>query len=199
MQLGAIDRMCGGLIDNWWMFLVRGILAIVFGVLALFEPLAALFAIVILFGAWALVDGISALWLSFAGRRSWQLVIVGILGLVVGVITFVRPGITAIGLYAAVAGWSIARGVLEIALAIEWRKVIRGELWLILGGIASILFGVLLIVLPAAGLLTLGWLIGIYALTFGIIMCALALRLHRLKSARSTTPPIVTPTPLPTV
>ena len=107
----------------------------------------------------------------------------GLVGIAVGALTFVWPGLTAVGLYAAVAGWSIVRGVLEIALAIELRKVIEGEFWLIFGGIASILFGVLMIALPLAGLLVLAWLIAVYALVFGVVMFALAARLHRAEDA----------------
>jgi uncharacterized membrane protein HdeD (DUF308 family) len=172
-------RAAGALAANWWLFALRGLLAVVFGVLTLAQPLAALAAFVLLFGVWAFIDGIDALALAVSGWRSWQLVLVGLVGVGAGVFTFFRPGITAIGLYAAVAGWSIARGILEIGLAIELRKQVRGELWLVFGGIASILFGVLLIALPLAGLLALAWLIGVYALSFGFIMIGLSLRLRR--------------------
>jgi uncharacterized membrane protein HdeD (DUF308 family) len=192
MKVVAADDVWGGLVDNWWMFAVRGVLALIFGVLALLHPLAALMAIVFVFGVWALVDGVSALTLAFAGPRSWQLALVGVLGIATGAITFFWPGLTALGLYAAVAVWSIVRGVLEIALAVELRRIIRGELWLILGGLTSILFGALLIALPLAGVLALAWLVGVYAIAFGIIMCALALRLRRLKTPQ-TTPPITAP------
>jgi uncharacterized membrane protein HdeD (DUF308 family) len=168
------------LIGNWWLFLLRGVLALIFGVLTLVQPLAALVALVLVFGVWAFIDGISALTLAISGWRSWQLVVVGLIGIAVGLFTFFRPGLTAVGLYAAVAAWSIARGILEIAVAIELRRTIKGEVWLVLGGIFSILFGVLMILLPVAGLLALAWLIGAYALIFGGIMCVLAYRLHRL-------------------
>lgn len=168
---------------HWWLFAVRGVLAIIFGVLTLVQPLAALAALVLVFGVWAIIDGINALALALSGWRSWQLVVAGLFGIGVGVFTFFRPDITAFGLYAAVAAWSIARGVLEIVVAIELRKRIKGELWFIAGGIASILFGVLMIVLPVAGVLALAWLIGVYALSFGIIMLGLSLRLRRRQHA----------------
>jgi uncharacterized membrane protein HdeD (DUF308 family) len=190
------------LIGNWWLFLLRGVLALVFGVLALIEPVAALAALVLVFGVWAFIDGISALALAITGWRSWQLVLVGLVGIALGLFTFVRPNITAIGLYAAVAAWSIARGILEIAVAIELRRTIQGEAWLVIGGIASILFGVLMIALPAAGLLALAWLIGIYALLFGAIMCVLSMRLRKLHHPkvheRRVPVRTVTPTPQPT-
>jgi uncharacterized membrane protein HdeD (DUF308 family) len=167
--------------ENWWLFTLRGILAILFGVLTLVQPVAALTAVVLVFGAWAFIDGISALALGISGWRSWQLVLAGLVGIAVGVYTFYRPEITATVLYAAVAAWSIARGILEIVVAIELRKQIKGELWLVLAGLTSILFGALMIVLPVAGVLALAWLIGVYALAFGSIMLVLSVRLRRLK------------------
>jgi uncharacterized membrane protein HdeD (DUF308 family) len=193
------DRLFSGWVDNWWIFAVRGALAIIFAILAMINPVAALLAIVLLFGAWALIDGITALALSLSSyRRSWQLVIVGLIGIAAGAVTFVWPSLTAVGLYAAVAGWSIIRGVLEIALAIELRKVIEGEFWLIFGGIVSILFGVLMIALPLAGLLVLAWLIAVYALVFGISMIALSARLHRLKTPTAMRPPLAAAPPAAT-
>lgn len=169
----------GALLSHWWLFLVRGLLAIVFGVLALVEPAAALAALVLVFGVWAFIDGIDALALALSGWRSWQLVLAGLVGIAVGLFTFFRPGLTAVGLYAAVAAWAIARGILEIVVAVELRKRIRGEFWMIAAGLASIVFGVLMIVLPVAGLLALAWLIGVYALCFGVLMIALSVRLRQ--------------------
>ncbi len=165
---------------SWWLLVIRGLLALLFGILALAHPLAALAALVIVFGVWAFVDGVSALALFLGGWRSWQLFIVGLIGIGVGVITFFRPGATAFGLYAAVAAWAIARGILELAVAIRLRRQIEGELWLILGGISSLVFGVLMIVLPMAGVLALAWLLGIYAIVFGALMIALGVRVHRV-------------------
>jgi uncharacterized membrane protein HdeD (DUF308 family) len=186
LEEGAFAR---SLVENWWLFLVRGLLAVVFGALALAEPVAALAALVLVFGVWALIDGVHALALALGTRaRSWPMALAGLAGIGIGIFTFFRPGITALGLYAAVAAWSIARGVFEIVVAIELRRQIQGELWLIVGGIASIAFGVLLVVLPVAGMLALGWLIGIYALTFGAIMCLLAFRLRQARGGRRLTP-----------
>ena len=165
---------------SWWLLVLRGLVALLFGVLAFTHPVAALTALVLLFGVWAFVDGVSALALFFAGWHSWQLVLVGFIGIAAAVVTFFRPGITALGLYVAVAGWAIARGILEIAIAIKLRRQIEGEVWLVLGGIASLVFGALMIVLPLAGVLALAWLIGVYALVFGAVMIALGLRVHRL-------------------
>jgi uncharacterized membrane protein HdeD (DUF308 family) len=187
------------LVDNWWMFLLRGALAVLFGVLVLIQPGPALAALVLVFGVWAFIDGVAALMMSVTGWRSWQLLLAGLVGIAVGLTTFFRPDLTAIGLYGAVAGWAIARGLLEISVAVELRKEIQGEFWMILGGVASIAFGVLLIALPAAGVLAVAWLIGIYALTFGILMLGLAFRLYSVKSQAKVehraTPPLATPTP----
>ena len=169
----------GALAEHWWLFALRGVLAIIFGVLALVEPLAALAAFVLVFGVWAFIDGIDALALALSGWRSWQLVLAGLVGIAAGLFTFFRPGITAFALYAAIAAWSIARGILEIVVAIDLRKQIRGEWWLIAAGIASVLFGVLMIVLPVACVLALAWLIGVYALSFGVLMVGLSMRLRQ--------------------
>jgi uncharacterized membrane protein HdeD (DUF308 family) len=186
---GPFGLVLGSLTSNWWLFALRGVLAIVFGVLALIQPLAALAALVLVFGVWAFIDGINALALAISGWRSWQLVLGGLVGIAVGLLTFFRPGITAIALYAMIAAWSIARGILEIVLAIELRKAIEGELWLVMAGIASIVFGVLMIWLPAGGVLALAWLIGVYALVFGGLQLALGFRLHRVLTRQTPRPP----------
>jgi uncharacterized membrane protein HdeD (DUF308 family) len=178
----------------WWLLLLRGILALAFGILALMQPLVALVALVALVGVWALIDGATAIALLLSGWRSWQLGLVGVAGIAVAVITIVRPGLTALGLYAAIAAWSIARGVLEIGLAIQLRRLIKGELWLIFGGLSSLLFGVLMIALPMAGVLALAWLIAIYALIFGGLMIGLSLRLRR---EGRLMPPAPTPLEVP--
>lgn len=196
--LAELPGMASSLIKHWWLFLVRGILAVLFGVLTLVQPMAALIALVFVFGVWAFIDGINALALAFSGRRSWQLILIGLMGIAAGAITFFRPEITAVALYALFAGWSIARGIIEIALAIELRREIRGEVWLALGGVLSIAFGVLLILLPVAGVLAVAWLIGLYALLFGGAMIALSIRLHGLREPEAKRMPIHRQAPQPT-
>jgi len=191
-------RATSALTSNWWLVLLRGILAILFGIFALAQPAIALAAFVLVFGVWAFIDGVDALAMSVSGGKSWQLALLGLVGIAVGLLTFFRPGFTALGLYAAIAAWAIARGLLEIAVAIDLRKEIHNEFWLVLAGIASITFGVLLILLPAAGVLALAWLIGIYALLFGILNVALSLRLRHVHGeAEKIRPHIVAPTPQP--
>jgi uncharacterized membrane protein HdeD (DUF308 family) len=176
---------------NWWMLAIRGVLAILFGVLAYLVPGAAIYALVLLFGAYAFVDGIFAV---IAGIRSygerdrwWALVIEGIAGIVIGVITFLYPGVTALVLLYFIAAWALITGVLEIAAAIRLRKEIHGEWLLALAGVASVLFGVLLLVLPGPGALALIWLIAAYAIVFGILLLILAFRLRNAVSRVSRT------------
>jgi len=188
------------LASNWWLVMLRGLLAILFGVFALAAPLAAFVAFVLVFAVCAFIDGVDALAMAAGGWRSWPLILLGLVGIAIGVLTFFRPGFTAVGLYAAIAAWSIARGLCEIALAIELRKVIQHEWWLIFAGVSSIVFGVLLVLLPAAGVVALAWLIGVYALIFGLFMFALSLRLRRVHGEVQRVhdrPSIVTPTPQP--
>ena len=169
---------------SWWALLLRGIAAVAFGVLAFVWPGITLTALVLLWGAYAFVDGAFSM---IAGVKShgestrwWVLLVEGILGVAAGVIAFMIPGITALILLLLIAAWAIVTGVFEIAAAIQMRKYIRGEWLLILAGIASIIFGVLLFINPAAGALAVVWLIGAYAIVFGILMIALSLRLHGL-------------------
>lgn len=172
---------------SWGLLVLRGVVAILFGAFALSHPLAALAALVIVFGIWAFVDGMSAFALFFTGWRAWPLLLIGALGVAVAIVTLLRPGITAVGLYAAVAAWAIVRGALEIAIAVALRRRLEGEVWMILAGLSSMIFGVLLIALPAAGVLALAWLLGVYAIVFGIFTIALGVRLHGL--SRPVAPP----------
>jgi uncharacterized membrane protein HdeD (DUF308 family) len=168
---------------NWWALLIRGIAALVFGLLAFAWPGATIFAIIVLFGAYALVDGIFAIVAAIraaqAHERWWPFVLEGIVGLAIGIVTFVEPHVTAFALYITIAAWAFLTGILEIAAAVQLRKQIANELWLILGGIASILFGVLMIWFPVIGALSVVYIIGAYAVLFGIIMIAFSLRLRK--------------------
>lgn len=164
-----------------WLF-VRGIAAILFGILAFVWPGLTLLALVLLYGAYALVDGVSALVLAVRGRRRretsvWPMILVGIAGIAAGIITFLWPGITALALLVLVAAWSIVRGVFEIIAAVRLRKEIDGEWLLGLAGVLSIVFGVLLVLQPGAGLLALVWLVGIYMIIAGVIYISLGVRL----------------------
>jgi len=171
---------------NWWTLVLRGVIAIVFGILALAQPGSTLQALVLLFGIWALLDGVLALINSIGAAQShepwWPLLLLGLLSVAAGLVALRWPGITALALLFVIGYWAIFRGVLEIAAAIRLRHEIQGELWLVIGGIASLVFGVLVIMNPGSGALAVIWLIGIYALIFGIALVMLGLRLKRMAS-----------------
>ena len=164
---------------RWWVLLLRGIFAVLFGLLAFVWPGLTLAVLVLLFGAYALADGIVAIAVG-AQSRWWMLLLTGALGVMAGMLSFFYPGITALALLYIIAFWAILRGFSEIVAAVQLRKVITNEWMLILGGAASVIFGVLLILFPGAGALSVIWLIGAYALFFGILMIGLALRLRSL-------------------
>lgn len=178
------------LADNWWLLLLRGIAAVIFGVLAFFMPGLTLFSLIILFGAFALMDGIFALWTAFTGGKAvseltprWWLILIGVLGLATAAITVLYPITTGLVLLYFIAGWAIASGIFTIVGAVALRKEIEGEWMLVANGLLSILIGLFMFVSPGAGALALAWLIGIYALIFGVILVALSLRLRKFKSA----------------
>jgi uncharacterized membrane protein HdeD (DUF308 family) len=173
---------------NWWALALRGLAAILFGILAFAWPGITLFVLVIFFGAYMLVDGIFAIVAAVraAGEQArwWLMLVEGILGVVVGLVTFFWPGLTAFALLYLIAAWAIVTGIMEIAAAIRLRREMVGEWALILGGAFTVLFGVLLVVIPArAGLLSLTWLIGAYAVVFGVLLVVLAFRVRSAPSS----------------
>jgi uncharacterized membrane protein HdeD (DUF308 family) len=180
--------MLGLVARDWWVFAIRGVAAIVFGTLAFVWPETTLTVLVFLFGAYVLVDGISLLVAlargdTLARRHAWSFGIMGVLGIVAGVITFAWPGLTALSLLYLVAFWAIATGGFQVVAAIALRRELDGEFWMALGGIASIAFGALLIASPGAGLISLVWLVGIWAVVFGVSSLGLAYRLHGIAAA----------------
>jgi uncharacterized membrane protein HdeD (DUF308 family) len=170
---------------DWWVFAIRGIAAIVFGIAAFIWPAATLTVLVFLFGAYVLVDGAAMLVAlargdAVARRHAWAVGIIGVLGIVAGIVTFVWPGLTAVSLLYLVAVWAIATGVFQVIAAIALRSELEGELWMVIGGVASIVFGALLVAFPGNGLLTLVWLVGIWSVVFGISSLALAYRFRKI-------------------
>jgi uncharacterized membrane protein HdeD (DUF308 family) len=161
---------------------LRGVIAILFGLAALLRPGIALEALILLFGAYALVDGAFAIVGVFRGTRSgtprWLLLLEGVVSILAGLVAFVYPGLTAIALLYLVAVWAVVTGLAEVATAIRLRQEIQGEWALIFGGILSVLFGVLLAVLPGVGILSLIWLIGAYAVVFGVLLLIAAFQVR---------------------
>ncbi len=175
--------------QNWWAWLIRGVLAIIFGVIAFFQPTAAAFALVLVFGVYAILDGLLNIWASLSGateHRVWY-VIWGIVSIIAGIIAFVNPILTALTLVTVIGIWAIITGIIEIIAAIRLRDEIQGEFWLILSGILSVIFGVIITARPVIGALTVVFLIAIYAVLFGIALVAFS---FRLKSLGERMPPV---------
>jgi uncharacterized membrane protein HdeD (DUF308 family) len=168
---------------NWWVLLIRGILAVLFGIMAFTLPDLTLVTLVLLYGVYAFADGLTAIFVG-GSARAWWFVLLGVLGVIVGVFTFIYPGITAVALLYLIAAWAVVRGVFEIVTAIKLRKEISNEWLLVIAGVLSVLFGVALVANPAAGVLAVVWIIGTYAFIFGLMMIVLAFRLRGL-SGRS--------------
>jgi uncharacterized membrane protein HdeD (DUF308 family) len=165
---------------------LRGVASIIFGVLAFIWPGLTLVALIFLWGAYAIVDGVIALWAAISGRGAqiaprWWLSIVGIAGLLAGLVAFASPGLTALVLLMFIAFWAIVIGAMEIWGAIQLQKEIEGEWWLILSGLLSITFGVLLIAQPGSGALALVWVIASFAILHGCTLIALAFRLKQFR------------------
>ena len=172
----------------WWAFIARGVLAIALGVMVYAWPTITIAALIIVFGVYAFADGVFLIVKAIGGWKArddrWPLLFEGLLGIGIGLMAFFAPGVTAIGLLFYIAAWSLATGILEIVGAIRLRKEIEGEAWWILTGIASILFAVFLMVFPGAGILGLVWLLGVYAIVFGILLIALGIRIRMHKPAK---------------
>jgi uncharacterized membrane protein HdeD (DUF308 family) len=169
--------------SRWWIFLVRGIAAIIFGLAAAMWPQITLPALAILFGAYALIDGVFALAAAtspLSGSRWFALLIEGLLGLTVAFFVFTQPALSAVALVYAIAFWSIFTGILEIVAGVQLRDLLTNEWLYILAGVFSIAFGVLVVRDPGAGALAIVWLVGFYAILFGVAQIALSLRLRQV-------------------
>jgi uncharacterized membrane protein HdeD (DUF308 family) len=188
--------MANELARNWWLLALRGVLGILFGIGAFVWPGATLAALVIVFGAYVFVDGIFAVAAGIGMRRQlnlwWLIVLEGAAGIVLGLLTFRSPDTTALVLLTFIAAWSIITGIFEIASALRLRKLIANEWLMILSGILSIIFGILLIAQPGAGAISIVWLLGAYALLFGMLTLMLALRLRGMRDtpARQAARPV---------
>ncbi len=178
---------------GWWALVLRGLFAVLFGVAAFAWPGITLRALVMLFGAYALADGLFAVAAAAVGRTGglpwWAMLVEGLIGLAAGVATAAWPGITALALLYLIAGWSVATGVFEVIAAVRLRREIRGEWALALGGILSVLFGLFLVAFPGAGALAIVWYIGGYAIAFGVLLMVLGFRLRA--ASRTPASPLV--------
>ena len=170
--------MATALARNWWLLLIRGFLAVLFGLAAFAWPALTLVTLVLLYGAYAFVDGLTAIWVGVSSR-AWGVLVFGILGVLVGIYTFVYPGVTAILLLYLIAAWAIVRGTFDIVTAIQLRKEISYEWALVVSGIISIIFGIVLVSNPGEGALAMVVVIGAFALVFGVVMIVLAFRVRK--------------------
>jgi uncharacterized membrane protein HdeD (DUF308 family) len=173
--------------DRWWTFVLRGIFAILFGLLTWFVPGIALLTLVFMFGFYAIADGVFSIAAAFSRNRSaereahwWALLIQGVLSIIAGCLAFFIPGLTALALLYLIGGWAIATGILSIVAAVRLRKQITGEWVMVLSGVLSIIFGVLLFAFPGPGALAVLIWIGAYAVVFGIMLISLGVRLRKI-------------------
>jgi uncharacterized membrane protein HdeD (DUF308 family) len=175
-------KMLHALAKNWWLLLLRGLCAILFGVLTFLWPGVTLITLVLFYGAYAFLDGVLALGAATKGGAMaprWWLVIVGLLGIAAGLLTLFWPGMTALVLLLFIGGWAAAIGVMQIVGAIRLRKEIDNEWLLIAGGILSVIFGFMVLIAPGAGALALIIVIGAYTLVHGILLVSFSLRLRK--------------------
>jgi uncharacterized membrane protein HdeD (DUF308 family) len=169
---------------QWWVFLIRGIVALAFGLLGFFYPAATLVTLVLFYGAYALVDGVFAAVSAVRGKEGmgprWWLALVGVLGIVAGLVTFAWPGITTLALLTVIGVWALIYGVFEIVGAIRLRKEIDNEWLLLMHGALAVLFGLVVLLRPGAGALALIWLIASFAFASGVLLIGLAFRLKKV-------------------
>lgn len=180
--MNVVENLGSILSRNWWLMVLRGLAAIGFGILIFAKPNISLQVLVYLFGAYVLVEGIVGVALAIQGRNtidSWgALLLWGLIGIAVGILAFVKPDATALALLFYIALWAILTGVLEIVVAIRLREVISNEWLLLIAGLLSIAFGVLLIAKPDAGALAVLSLIGAYAIVFGVLLLIFAFKVR---------------------
>src|SRR2546425_10105168 len=176
------DMDIDSLARNWWALALRGVAAMIFGVLAFVLPGVTLAVLILLFGGYALVEGILNVIAAVRGRGDdqpwWALLLEGLVSIAAGIVAFVVPGVTGLALLYIIAAWAIVTGPLEIVAAIRLRRWITGEARLVLNGVLSIAFGVLTMLMPGAGALSLAWLIGAYAIVFGALLLGVSFRLR---------------------
>jgi uncharacterized membrane protein HdeD (DUF308 family) len=178
---GEYEQMSALLAQNWWAFAMRGVLGIIFGVIAIFLPGVTMLSLVLVFSAYALVDGIFAIMAAVRAMRQHErwgfLLLEGIVNIIAAIIAFLWPGITVASFIFLVGTWAILSGGLMLSAALRL-QLDHGRWWLALGGLASVIYGVLLIAAPFLGALVLTWWLGAYAIVFGIALIAMAIKLY---------------------
>jgi uncharacterized membrane protein HdeD (DUF308 family) len=187
----AGGMLLSSLADNWWLLLLRGLAAIAFGILAFVWPGLTLMTLILIWGVYALCDGVFALAAAIFTKGSdtaprWWLALAGIISILAGVVTFFYPGMTALILLMFIAAWAIIIGLLQIWGAIEWRKLLDDAWLLALNGVLAVIFGAILFDRPGAGAVALVWMIGWFAVVFGCLNVALSFRLKKFKAASVT-------------
>ena len=184
--------MVQSLSQNWWLVVLRGVLAILFGVAAILWPGITLLTLIVMFGVYAIVDGLIAIWTVFSRTREssrwWTFLVEGLLGLGAGIAALVWPGLATLVLVYLIASWAVFTGILEIVAAVRLRHEITNEWFLALSGVLSIGLGILLFLQPAAGSLAIIWMIAGYALVFGILLVILGIRLRNWRAVDTTRP-----------
>ena len=182
------DAMSEALARNWWVIAIRGLLGIAFGIIALLQPFAAILAFVLVFAAYAVVDGIFAIVAAVRAARErerWGLLVLsGIASIAAGVLAVLWPGITVLAFVLLLAAWSIVTGALAIGAAFRLNRQ-HGRGWLIFSGVVSAIYGVLLAIAPIIGAVVLTWWIGAWALVFGVLLLVLAFRLRAHRHDRA--------------
>ena len=175
------------LAKNWWLMLLRGLAAVAFGIVAFAWPKLTIITLILLFAAYVLADGFFALFAAIKGREhgvpTWWLAVIGLLGVAFALLTFFWPGLTALLLMMLIGAWALVRGVFEVIAALQLWKELDDAWLLVLSGVVSIVFGAAVLVMPGAGALALVWLIGAYAILFGLILIVLSFRLKKLNDA----------------
>lgn len=178
------SRVLPPLARHWWVFLIRGLVAVAFGLVALFYPTATLFTFILFYAVFSIVDGVFAVVSAIRGTEGlgprWWLGLVGVLGIVAGVAAYFWPGLTALALLMVIGAWALVYGVVEIVGAIRLRKEIDNEWLLLIHGILAALFGLIVLVRPGAGALALISMIAAFALLSGLLLIFLSLRLRTL-------------------
>jgi uncharacterized membrane protein HdeD (DUF308 family) len=180
------------LAQNWWAVVLRGVCAVIFGVGAFAWPGITLAVLVLVYGAYALVEGVLAVVWALSSRQPgafpWGVLLAGLAGVIIGVVTFLWPGVTALALLYLIAAWAIVRGIFEIVAAVHLRRELDNEWLLALSGVLSVVLGLVLVMAPGAGVLAVLWWIGAFAILFGVLTIALGFKLKGVKDRLARRP-----------